>query len=179
MKAARSVAEVLAEHTTLNLECVDRTYLNIYVPLLQRPAGAAYFFRKMRDTAVPFSALMAPMTRRFVGAIESFAAREGIEIVPFRRGGHPPRRAQRRPDPAVPPYLERRRGRPLHRQGAGEGEGGTHRASPRPRHRRHVPVAGRLDGDLALRTETVINDTYDFNVGRRLRDLDDLNLTQL
>ena len=39
MKVARSVAEVLAEHTTLTLECVDRMYLNVYVPLLQRAAG--------------------------------------------------------------------------------------------------------------------------------------------
>lgn len=45
MKVARSVAEVLADHTTLTLECVDRMYLNVYVPLLQRAAGAAYFFR--------------------------------------------------------------------------------------------------------------------------------------
>ena len=80
MKVARSVAEVLAEHTTLTLECIDRMYLNVYVPLLQRAAGAAYFFRKMRGAAVPSSALMAPMTQRFVNAIKSFAARNGIEI---------------------------------------------------------------------------------------------------
>ena len=86
MKVARSVAEVLAEHTALTLECIDRMYLNVYVPLLQSPAGAAYFFRKMRGAAVPSSALMALMTRRFVDAIKSFAARNGIEIVSFRRG---------------------------------------------------------------------------------------------
>ena len=53
--------------------------LNVYVPLLQRAAGAAYFFRKMRGAAVPSSALMAPMTQRFVDAIKSFAARNGID----------------------------------------------------------------------------------------------------
>ena len=86
MKVARSVAEVLAEHTTLTLECIDRMYLNVYVPLLKRAAGAAYFFCKMRGAAVPSSALMAPMTQRFVDAIKSFATRNGIEIVAFRRG---------------------------------------------------------------------------------------------
>ena len=86
MKVARSVGEVLAEHTTLTLECIDRMYLNVYVPLLQRAAGAAYFFRKMRGAAVPSSALMGPMTQRFVDAIKSFAARNRIEIVSFRRG---------------------------------------------------------------------------------------------
>ena len=85
MKVARSVAEVLSEHTTLTLECIDRMYLNVYVPMLQRAAGAAYFFRKMRGAAVPSSALMAPMTQRFVDAIKSFPVRNGIEIVSFRR----------------------------------------------------------------------------------------------
>ena len=46
MKVARSVAEVLSRHTTLSLECVDRMYLNVYVPLLQTAAGAAHFFRR-------------------------------------------------------------------------------------------------------------------------------------
>ena len=142
MKVARSVAEVLAEHTTLTLECIDRMYLNVYVPLLQRAAGAAYFFRKMRGAAVPSSALMAPMTQRFVDAIKSFATRNRIEIVSFRRGERKDDRTA-----AVPPRLAGRRGRPLHRQGPGEGAGGAHRAPPRPHHRRHLPVAGRLDGD--------------------------------
>ena len=66
MKVARSVAEVLSQHTTLALECIDRMYLNVYVPLLQTGAGVAYFFRKIRDRPVPSSVLMAPLTQRFV-----------------------------------------------------------------------------------------------------------------
>ena len=62
MKVARSVAEILSQHTTLTLECVDRLYRNDYVPVLQRAAGAAYFFRKLRGCSVPSSALMGPMT---------------------------------------------------------------------------------------------------------------------
>ena len=34
MTVARNAGEVLAEHTTLELECVDRMYLNVYVPVL-------------------------------------------------------------------------------------------------------------------------------------------------
>ena len=142
MKVARSVGEVLAEHTALTLECIDRMYLNVYVPLLQRAAGAAYFFRKMRGAAVPSSALMGPMTQRFVDAIKSFAARNRIEIVSFRRG--------ERKDDRTRQYLRRWSG--------GEGVLYIGKAQekakvvrterrPRPRHRRHLPVAGRLDGD--------------------------------
>ena len=45
------------------------------MPVLQRAAGAAYFFRKMRGAAVPSSVLMAPITQRFVNAIKGYAER--------------------------------------------------------------------------------------------------------
>ena len=86
MKVARSVAEILSQHTTLTLECIDRLYLNVYVPVLQRAAGAAYFFRTIRRCSVPSSVLMAPITQRFVDAIKRFADHNRIDIVSFRRG---------------------------------------------------------------------------------------------
>ena len=48
MNVPRSAAEVLDEHTTLELECIDRMYLNVYVPMLQTGAGTWYFFREAR-----------------------------------------------------------------------------------------------------------------------------------
>ena len=77
MNVARSAGEVLAEHTTLELECIDRMYLNVYVPLLQTAAGTAWFFREVRGNPVPSSALMAPMTNRFVAGLKRFAADSG------------------------------------------------------------------------------------------------------
>jgi hypothetical protein len=35
MTIVRSVADVLRDHVTLELEGIDRMYLNVYVPLLQ------------------------------------------------------------------------------------------------------------------------------------------------
>ena len=43
MSITRNVAEVLAEHVTLEMECIDRMYLNLYVPMLQTEGGVAYF----------------------------------------------------------------------------------------------------------------------------------------
>ncbi len=86
MNLARSAAAVLDEHATLELECIDRMYLNVHVPMLQTGAGAAWFFRKVRGNPVPSSALMEPMTRRFVAALERFAAREGVDLIRFERG---------------------------------------------------------------------------------------------
>ena len=94
MKVTRSVAEILSQHTTLTLECIDRLYLNVYVPVLQRAAGAAYFFREFRGASVPSSALMAPITQRFVDAIKRFAERNGVDIVSFRRGERKDERTQ-------------------------------------------------------------------------------------
>lgn len=48
MKVARTAAEVLSEHVSLTLECLDQMYLNVYVPVLQRGAGAAWFLRDVR-----------------------------------------------------------------------------------------------------------------------------------
>ena len=86
MTVARTAAEVLDAHTTFELECADRMYLNAYVPVLQTTGGAAWFFRKVRGKPVPSSALMAPMSRTFVAGIERFAEAHGLDLVAFKRG---------------------------------------------------------------------------------------------
>ena len=60
MSVPRSVAEVLAEHVTLEVEGIDRMYLNVYVPGLQREQGVACFFRFHRGHQFASSALMDP-----------------------------------------------------------------------------------------------------------------------
>jgi hypothetical protein len=39
MKLPQRVCEVLREHVVLETECIDRMYLNVYVPQLQRVGG--------------------------------------------------------------------------------------------------------------------------------------------
>jgi len=86
MSVPRCVAEVLREHSTLELECIDRMYLNLYVPILQREPGVAYFWRKHRGYSFASSALMAPMSRAFVGSIHAFAENQGIPLITFKKG---------------------------------------------------------------------------------------------
>ena len=140
MKVPRSVAEILSQHTTLTLECIDRLYLNVYVPVLQRAAGAAYFFRTIRGAAVPSSALMAPMTRAFVEAIKRFADHNRIDIVSFRRGERKDERTQE--------YLrEWTGGEGVLYIGKAQEKARVHRAATRPGHRRLLCVAVLDDGD--------------------------------
>ncbi|HEX9072940.1 MAG TPA: hypothetical protein VF852_13420 [Pseudolabrys sp.] len=86
MSIARSVAEILSEHVTLELEGIDRMYLNVYVPRLQREAGVASFFRFHRGHRFASSVLMDPISHAFVESIERFAREHKVEVVAFRKG---------------------------------------------------------------------------------------------
>src|SRR5206468_5359230 len=86
MSVSRSVAEVLADHVTLEVEGIDRMYLNVYVPGLQREQGVATFFRFHRGHQFASSALMDPISKTFVLALEEYARRRKIPIVQFRKG---------------------------------------------------------------------------------------------
>jgi hypothetical protein len=86
MKLAQSVAEVLGAHVTLEVEGIDRMYLNVYVPQLQCEHGVVQFFRQHRKQAWASSALMNPISRRFVAALDRFVEDNGIPVVLFKKG---------------------------------------------------------------------------------------------
>lgn len=81
-----SVAEILKSHVTLELEGIDRMYLNVYMSRLQTEAGAASFFLHHRGQKVASSALMAPMTRDFVESIEKFIQGHRLPLLEFKKG---------------------------------------------------------------------------------------------
>ena len=81
-----SVAEILSSHVTLELEGIDRMYLNVYVPRLQTEAGVASFFLHHRGHKVASSVLMAPMTQDFVQSIEKFIRENHLSLVEFKKG---------------------------------------------------------------------------------------------
>jgi hypothetical protein len=86
MSVSQSVATILRDRVTLEVESFDRLYLNLYVPRLQRVPGVVGFFRDHRGQPIASSALMAPISARFVAAIKAFAEREGVPLVDFKRG---------------------------------------------------------------------------------------------
>jgi hypothetical protein len=86
MTLPRTVREVLDEHTTLEIESIDRMYLNVYVPLLQSAGGVATFFRKHRGHPFASSVLMAPITTAFIAAIEAFVAQHRVPVITFEKG---------------------------------------------------------------------------------------------
>ena len=102
MTLPRSVAEILSDHVTLEVEGIDRMYLNAVVPILQAEGGIAWFFRECRGYAFASSALMAPMTQAFVKALEDFARSEKLDVVSFEK--------KQRKDDVAAEYLSRFRG---------------------------------------------------------------------
>ena len=86
MSLPRSVAEVLAEHVTLEVEGIDRMYLNVYVPPLQRASGVASFFRFHRGHQFASSVLMDPITKAFIAQMEQFGEQQEVPFVKFEKG---------------------------------------------------------------------------------------------
>jgi hypothetical protein len=86
MTVPRSVADVLADHVTLEVECFDRMYLNVYVPRLQHVNGAVWFFRGHRGHRFASSALMDPISKEFVASIHRFCRDRGVPMIEFAKG---------------------------------------------------------------------------------------------
>jgi hypothetical protein len=86
MSLPRSVADVLRKHVTLEVEGIDRMYLNVYQPKLQTEKQAACFFRYHRGQPVASSSLMGVMTHDFLRRVDAFVAEHHIPVVSFQKG---------------------------------------------------------------------------------------------
>ncbi len=86
MTLPQSVAEILRQHVTLEVESIDRMYLNTYVPRLQFVEGVLGFLKKHRGYRVASTVQIEPMTRSFVTAIHQFVRDQGIPLIRFEKG---------------------------------------------------------------------------------------------
>jgi len=93
-----TVAQVLDGHVTLDLECLDRSYLNGYVPNLQVGGQVVTFLTQHLGNPIPSPALFGPIGDRFRAAVARFAEQHAIPVVRFATG-------QRKAE-VMRPYLE-------------------------------------------------------------------------
>ena len=89
-----TIPELLRDHVTLDIECVDRVYLNGYVPTMQTSGALVYFLERHRGAMIASPALLGEISHRFVADVEAFAQANHISIVRFQKG-------QRKDDIAV------------------------------------------------------------------------------
>jgi hypothetical protein len=94
-----NVAEIIREHVTLEVKCVDRLYLNGYVPRLQSSGGVVTFLRQARGQTIPSPAIFAAITARFKSRLRTWCERRRIPWIEFKKG--------ERKDDVVQPYRSR------------------------------------------------------------------------
>jgi hypothetical protein len=86
MTVARSVSDVLSEHAVFEVECIDRMYLNVYVPGLQYAAGLVAYVHRQLGLPIASTAPLARITDTFGMAVHRFARTHDIPWVEFGKG---------------------------------------------------------------------------------------------
>jgi hypothetical protein len=86
MTLPRTVADVLTEHVVFEVECIDRLYLNVYVPQLQYATGLVQYIHHQMGLPVASTVALSPITKAFVNAIHAFAGDQQVPWVDFVKG---------------------------------------------------------------------------------------------
>ena len=90
-----NVDEIIRDHVTLAIDCVDRLYLNAYVPRLQSEGGLVAFLLQ-RGQPIPSPVLFAEITSAFKTQLHQFCESHAIPWIEFNKGD--------RKDDVVEPY---------------------------------------------------------------------------
>src|SRR5215472_10653842 len=80
-----TVNEVLRGHAALDIECLDRVYLNAYVPILQSTGQVVAFMTQHLGLPIPSPALFDKIGQRFRRAVATFAEANHIPQVRFAK----------------------------------------------------------------------------------------------
>jgi hypothetical protein len=81
-----TVNDVLEGHVALDIECLDRIYLNAYVPILQTSAQVGGVLVRAPGVPVPSPVLFRQLGDRFRRAVAAFAEAGDIPWVRFGKG---------------------------------------------------------------------------------------------
>jgi len=101
MAAARAVTvpDLLDGQVGLDVACLDRIYLNGYVPTLQVPGQVVRFLTEHLGFPIPSPALFEQIGARFRRDVAAFTASTGVPVIRFGKG-------DRKAD-VMRPYLDR------------------------------------------------------------------------
>jgi hypothetical protein len=99
-----NINDVLDGHVALDLDCLDRLYLNAYVPNLQVGGQVVTFLTQHLGNEVPSRVLFKRIGDRFRQAVAAFAQHQGIPLLHLKRPDRT-RWDDRKLDP-VRPHLE-------------------------------------------------------------------------
>ena len=86
MTLPRTAADVLNDHVVFEVECIDRMYLNVYVPGLQYPAGLVAYVHRQLDLPIASTAPLGRISDGFSAAMRRFAHDQRVPWVDFAKG---------------------------------------------------------------------------------------------
>jgi hypothetical protein len=78
-----NIPELLSDHLTLEVECLDRLYLNGYIGPLATSGGLVTFMREQLGKPIPSPVVLGQVTERFREAVRTLAERQHIPIYQF------------------------------------------------------------------------------------------------
>jgi hypothetical protein len=80
-----NVHEIIRNHVSLSIDCIDRVYVNGYMPTLQIPEQLCLFMIRHLGQPMPSPALLRPIHDRFIAGVEDFAKRHEVPMISFER----------------------------------------------------------------------------------------------
>ncbi len=83
MTAALTVGDLLDGHVTLDVQCLDRLYLNGYVPNLQVGGQVVGFMTRHLGCPIPSPAILEKLGSSFRRAVQRFAETDHVPVVRF------------------------------------------------------------------------------------------------
>lgn len=78
-----TIPELLNGHVTLEVECLDRLYLNGYIGRLATSGGLVTFMREQLGKPIPSPVVLGQVTEKFREAVKAQADRQQIPIYQF------------------------------------------------------------------------------------------------
>jgi hypothetical protein len=90
-----NINELLNGHVMLEVECIDRLYLNGYVGKLATSGGLYLFMSEHLGKPVPSPVVLGQITQRFVEELKAYAERNDIPVIQFEHGERKDDRAHR------------------------------------------------------------------------------------
>jgi hypothetical protein len=90
-----NVAEIIKDHVTLEVRCLDRLYLNGYVPRLQSSGGVVDFLVRACRQTIASPAVFGQITTAFKAQLRAWADQQHIPWIEFRKGERKDTVAQR------------------------------------------------------------------------------------
>src|SRR5215470_4402247 len=79
-----TIPELLDGHVTLEVECLDRLYLNGYIGKLATGGGLVTFIRDQLEKPIPSPVVLGQVSEKFRDAVKAKAEREQIPVYQFK-----------------------------------------------------------------------------------------------